>query len=196
MKLFKRKRVVTLKTYALIKNDEKEFIDYVLKNSLKPNSTLRIGRKKLKPKQLNFWKLSWNDIILVRHHVSNKNMQAVHKLIYGITDKQFIKLDVFNCAACYKWVVNQVRMINEIESNELDSEMSSEDKAAGAERLGQYGFNVSLRGFRGDDITKDKELLQTPYEKIFKEICIRDTISDINQQKAENARRKNTRNRR
>ncbi len=188
-----KKRTINLKRYAFLSNEDKELIDYTIVNSLKPNPILRVGWKKRKPKQIDFWKLSGNDIVLLRHHISKHNIRAVHQLLYNISDKEFLKLDVFNCSACFKWACEQIKKINETENQELGDEPSIEDKNAGIERLSEYGYSVWVHQLSNGDITKEDEILKMPYSRIFKKRCLMYTLSDIQKQKQENARRKNKR---
>lgn len=188
--IFKRKKGVTIKGYASLEGETKELVDYTIKHSLRPNPTLRKSRKDIKPKEFDFWKLKWNDIILLRHYLSQKDVKAVHKLVYGINDKDFLRLDLFNCSACYKWVASKINEINDIEKQELGHQPTGDEINAGVERLNEFGYTVALYQFRGTDISKDKELLATPYAKIFKELCMYKTIREINEQNQKNVSRK------
>lgn len=188
--MFNRNKAIKIKDYGSITGESKELVDYTIKFSLRENPILRRGRKNLKPKEFDFWRLLWNDIVLLRHYLDIKDVKAVHKLVYGITDKDFLNLNLMNCSACYKWVASKINEINEIEKAELGHQTTAEENGAGVERLNEFGYSVALYQFRGTDISKDKGLLNTQYAKIFKELCMYKTVRDIQEQNRKNASRK------
>lgn len=196
IKLFNRPKNVRLIDYAHLKPKVKELVDYTVENSVKENPILKVGRKKVKPKQFDFWQLSWNDIVLLRHHLKDNDIEACLKLIYSISDSDFIKLQIFNCSACYKWIASKIKEINEIENANLGEEPSEEDKAAGVEKLEPFGFSVSLEQLTKGDSTKEDYYLNQPYAKIFKKRCLQKTLTDIQIQKNKNASSKTKRNNR
>ena len=188
--IFKRKKGVTIKSYSSLEGETKELVDYTIKHSLRPNPTLRKKRKDIKPKEFDFWKLKWNDIILLRHYLKEKDVKAVHKLVYGINDKDFLRLDLFNCSACYKWVASKINDINAIEKDRLASEPTSEEKEAGVDRLNEFDYSVALDSLAGGDLSKYDYLLNLPYAKIFRKMCLDKTIREIQQENLKNVSRK------
>lgn len=190
IELFKRKKSIKIKSYAALKGETKELVDYTIKHGLRPNPILRVGRRQIKPKEFDFWKLKWNDIILLRHYLENKDVKAVHRLVYNVTDRQFLRLDLFNCSSCYKWVASKINEINEIEKDRIGSEPSGEEVNAGVERLNEFGYSVALDQLAGGDLSKYDYLLEQPYAKIFRKMCLDKTVHEIQQQNIKNARRK------
>ncbi|MBA4155067.1 hypothetical protein [Flavobacterium sp.] len=184
--------------YLSMLPNEKDFIDDVIKNYVKPNSILRTKkhfflRKNVEPKSNDFWKLSWNDILMIRNGFKKNNLYDVLKILYPIDEKQFLKLEILNVFACYKYITEQMQKLEAAELERLNSEIKDEDKMAGAEELLEYGYYNSLRAIC-PDLTKQEEYLKLPYTIIFRELAISKLINDINLKKQENASRKNQTN--
>lgn len=183
--------------YSQLSIDVKEFVDYTIQENLKPNPELRLKSvltKIVKPKQLNLWSLSWSDIIELRIAVSEQKMFEVLNIVFGINETEFARLDLFNAFSVYKWIVEQFKSIVEIESQELSSEMSDEEKEAGVEELQEFGYSVMLDGIAKGDLLKYDEYLKLPYVKIFRKMCLDKKRYDINKQMQENASTKSKRN--
>lgn len=183
--------------YLSMHIDEKDFIDEVVKNYVKSNPFLRTRRRfrihNLEPKEMDFWNLTWNDIVMIRHGFSTNNMLDVFKCVYNINEKQFLKLEILNAFAVYKFMTEQMNKIEAAEHERLSSDMKEDDKEAGAEDLLEYGYYNSLRAVC-PNLLEQKDYLKLPYSMIFRELAISKLISDINTNKQENAARKNKRN--
>lgn len=183
--------------YSLLSLEVKEIIDYTIAESLQSNSTLRfktVLTKVLKPKYNNLWFHSWSEIIELRLAISENKMFECLNIVYGITQVQFALLDLFNSFACYKWIVENFKTIVDIEIQELASELSDEEKDAGAEELQEFGYTVALDGMAKGDILKYDEYLKLPYTKVFRKMCLDKKRYDINKTMQENASRKPQRN--
>lgn len=187
----------TMRRYAVMTPEQREVIDFTVQNHLKANRVLRLGRwywrsKKLSPIYDSFWNMTWIKLIELRKSISNNDFLSTMKLVYGIDDKQFVKLEVLNAFACYKWIVEQLTSIREIEEGRLGSEMTEEEKEAGAEDLLEYGHYTALRSICPNLLDQEK-YLNLPYVVIFQELACAKKISDINKKHSENVNRKNKR---
>lgn len=184
--------------YSKMEPDVKELVDYTVKESLKPNPILRTRRRfktrHLTAKFTDFWSMTWHDLETLRESVQEKNMPEVFKQLYGITERQFIQLDLFNAFAVYRWVVDELTAIAEIEIQELGGEMDSDLKEAGAEALQQFGYAAAVDSLARGDMLKHGEILVKPYRVIFQKMCLDKVNSDIKKQYQENVSRKNKRN--
>lgn len=185
--------------YLDMEPDAKDFIDDVIKNYVKENPVLRTRKwflkKNVGPKEVDFWNLSWKDIVMIRIAFNESNLFDVMNIVYGINQKQFLKLEILNVFACYKFITEQMKMIETAEEERLSSDMKDEDKEVGAEELLEYGYYNSLRAVC-PDLLKQEEYLKLPYSIIFRELAISTLINNINIKKQENAARKNRVNRR
>lgn len=187
-------RNLRIKDYNTLNNEDKEFVDLTIKNDLKANPILRVGRKKKHPKKYDFWQLSWNDIILLRMYLSQKDINSIHKLLYKIEDNQFLSLNLFNSTAVYKWVAEQIKNISDIEKQEL-GEPDSEDIEAGIDKLQEFDYAVTLDILSKGNLLEEDKLLQQPYSIIFRKLCLNKAKAEIQKAYMENARRKNKANR-
>lgn len=183
----------TVKEYLTVENSIKEKIDEVIK-AVKPNMILRSGKFQLKPKQEDFWDLSWGELILLRKYIEEKNISTVMYLIFNVSQEKFFELDVYNCFAVYKWINEQNKEIIDLEIEELGGAVSIEEKEAGVEELNRFGYTVSLDVLANGNILKYDEILKKPYHEIFKKLCLNKTKNDIQKNYIENARRKNKAN--
>lgn len=183
--------------YPFLDNDMKELIDYTIKDSLRANEVLRLKTlfriKKVKAKNSDFWFLSWEDLLLIREAVTDQNMLEAFKIVYGINEKQFVLLDVFNAFSAYKWIIDKLKEMAEIEKQELGGEMPIEEKEAGAEALIEFGYTVTLDSLADGDVLKYDEILKKPYAVIFRKMCLDKTNNEIKKNYSENASRKNQR---
>lgn len=172
-----------LAEYSQFPEDVKELVDFTVKESLRANKELRIRSifpKRIMPKKVNFWDLSWSDIIELRIAVSDRNLYDTLKVVFGISEKQFMHLDLFNAFAVYKWIIDQFKEIVEIEIQELASEPTEAEKEAGIERLQDFGYSVALDGLTKGDLLKNNDYLKLPYSKIFRKLCLDKTRYEIN----------------
>lgn len=174
------KKNLKIKDYSKLDKETKEFIDYTIKNSLRPNPNLRKGFKKLKPKKNSFWQLKWIDLIMLREHLGEKDVLQALKLIYGIKDKDFLKMNLLNVMAVYRWMAQQVKDISEIEKQELGEEPTQKEKNAGIEKLEPFGYSVTLRALKKVDPFKD--WLNEPYAVVFKELCLNKVLREIQEE--------------
>jgi hypothetical protein len=193
--LFKKRLMLT--DYPNLSHDAKELVDYTIKKSLKCNSVLRVRgfrTKYLKPKKANLWFISWSERIELGMAVDENDIFEILKIIYGINEKQFVRLELYNAFAVHKWIIEELKLIVQSEMNELHSEPTEEEKEAGVEELQQFSYYNSLDSFTNGNILIQEEWLKLPYSKIFRKMCLDKIRHDINLTMRENANRKANRN--
>jgi hypothetical protein len=192
------KNTLKLSDYSSLTLEAKEVIDYTIAESLKANSVLRLrGLLKstiAKPKKDNLWFLSWSDIIELRIAIAEENIFEVLRIVFDINEKEFAKIELLNAFSVYKWISEQYFEIAKIEVQELASEMTDEEKEAGAEDMQEFGYSVMLDSIAQGDLLKYDEYLKLPYAKVFRKMCMEKKRHDINKQMQENASRKSRRN--
>jgi len=179
--------------YAKFNQEQKDFIEDVIKNYIKPNPILRTRKVfvfKRKPKQESFWNLSWEDIVMIRKHVIEEKLFEVIELIYGVNEIQFLKLEVLNVFSCYAWILEQLKQIGTAEEQRLKSELTNEEIEAGAEELSEYGYYTALRSLC-PNLREQDEFMKLPYAVIFRELACANLVNEINIKYQENAARKN-----
>ena len=180
----------TVEDYGRLSESDKELADKFIKDGLKPNKVLRIKGRSMNPRQEDFWALSWDEIIQLRVAIAEKDMLSALKLMYRIGEKDFLRLDLFNCFAAYKWISGNMQEISDIEAQELGGEPTEEEKQAGVEKLQPFDYVVSLDVLAKKDILKYDRILAKPYSIIFRKLCLNKTIAEIQQNMIENANRK------
>ena len=189
---------ISIKDYQLLDFESKELIDFTIKENLKSNSILRlkklIGIKEIIPKQSSLWNLTWSDIIELRESIKDQNLFEPLALMYGINENQFFKLSVFNAFSTYKWIVEQLKEISDLEKQELGHEITQEEKDAGVEALQDFGYIVAVDGLAIGNILKHKQILQLNYSIVFRKMCLEKVTNEIKKQYQENVSRKNQRN--
>ncbi len=188
-----------LMDYPSLTPEVKEVVDYTIEHSLKANPVIRLKARRLStkevhPKQMNFWDLSWSDIILIRDAIEKKEIFEIFKIVYNLTEIEFVRMDLFNAFASYKWITNQLREISEVEAERLASEYDEEEKAAGAEEMQEFGYSVILDSLAGGDLLKYSKYLKINYTKIFRKMLMEKTRYEINKQMRQNASRKSQTN--
>jgi len=192
--LFKNR--LKLSDYSALTLESKEVVDYTISESLKSNSIIRLygGLITKKPKKDNLWFLPWSDIIELKMAIAEENIFEVLKIVFDIDKKEFSRLEMFNAFSVYKWVAEQCAEIIKIEIQELASEMSDEEKEAGAEELQEFGYSLVLDGMTKGNLLDYDKWLKLPYVKVFRKMCMDKKRYDINKTMQENASRKSKRN--
>ncbi len=168
-----------VKDYSNLKKDNREAVDYVISYGLKDNKVLRLKRKQIKPKYNSLFDLQWQQIIDLKNFVIQNNILAVLSMLYGINEKQFVNLNLFNCFAVYQTVLKEVENLLELEKNELYSEPTSKEKRAGIDRLSNFEHFPVLDALADGDPTKYDQILKLPYSVIFTKQALNKTKNEI-----------------
>ena len=194
LKLFKSK--LKLSDYSSLNIDSRQIVDYTVAKSLKANPVIRLygGLITKKPKKNDLWFLSWSEIIELKIAITEENIFEVFRIVFDLNEKEFSKLELFNAFSAYKWVTQKAVEIMTLEVQELSSEMSDEEKEAGAEELQEFGYSLVLDGIANGDLLKYDAYLKLPYVKVFRKMCMDKKRYDINKTLQENARRKSKSN--
>ncbi len=180
----------TIGDYAYLEDDVRDLVDSIVKDSIKPNRSLRYKRKELLPVHVDLWPYSWSDIIELKDAIEEKNMLDALKLVYQIDERVFLKLDMFNAFAAYKWITEMISEMNQTWNQWLGGDISDEEKESGVEDLNDFDYVVSLHTLANNDLLKYDAILAKPYSLIFRTLCLNKKIADIDKKRAENASRK------
>lgn len=180
-----------VKDYELLSDEVKIYVDNLV---LKANPELRLKRKTIIPKWIDFFQMRWIDLIELRFDFENENLTGVFDKVYGISEKQIGNLDLINFVAAIKWITNQLEDIAETEKENLTYESSAEEKEAGSEEFEKYDYYVTLDGLTNGDSTKEDFYLNKSYEYIFRKLCLLNDKRMFNDKMQEIVSRKNKRN--
>lgn len=182
---------IKISQYPSLSGDTKEMVDFTIKENLLSNQNLRISnRSTVQPKTNNFWYMKWSDIIELRMAVSEHKMFDAMNIVFGISEKQYMNLELFNAFAVYNWIIQKFKEIIDAEVEQLSFENTVEELEAGAKDLEKFGYSVALDGIAKGDLLKYDEYLNLPYSKIFRKMCLDKTRYEINKNLQENASRK------
>lgn len=170
----------------------------IFENYSKANPVLRVRKffrwRNVSPKKNNFWNLSWEDLLMIRKAMRNNDLFKLMNLVYGVNEKQFLNLEVLNVFSTMKWITEQLTIIHNAEEERLKSDLSDDDKEAGAEQLSEYDYYNNVRAL-SENLLEHEKLLKLPYSIVFREMAYQKLINDINKKKNEIVARKNTRTR-
>lgn len=182
--IFKRKLKVY--NYLQLNPETKDIVDYTIKYGLNDCKILVVGRKKFKPIFDDIFYLKWEQIIELQELVKDRNVFEVLKMIYKIDEKQFLKLNLYNCFSVYQFILSELQRMADIELQEL----SEEQKNAGQEQLNRFGYYNNLDFLAKGDILKYDELLKKPYAVIFRKLVLEKVKYDIEKNYIKNVSRK------
>lgn len=190
--LFSRKRMFEFEKFS---DEEKQIVEHMVKNYVKPNPILRKYKYfmilKVKPKQDNFWNFTWEEILMLRNSFKKENMYETFRVVYGVTEKEFMMLEIFNVFSALKFITDQLEVLRAAEEERLHSELTPEEIEAGAEELQEYDYYNSLKAME-PDLQKHNGLLKLPYSIIFRDMAHTKLLNDIKKNYDGIIARKNT----
>jgi hypothetical protein len=182
--------------YANLDENIRDEFQSIFENYSKANPVLRVRKffrwKNVSPNKNNFWNLSWEDLLMIRKAMRNNDLFKLMNLVYGVNEKQFLNLEVLNVFSTMKWITEQLTIIHNAEEERLKSDLSDDDKEAGAEQLSEYDYYNNVRAL-SENLLEHEKLLKLPYSIVFREMAYQKLINDINKKKNEIIARKNKR---
>jgi hypothetical protein len=182
--------------YANLDENIRDEFQSIFENYSKANPVLRVRKffrwKNVSPNKNNFWNLSWEDLLMIRKAMRNNDLFKLMNLVYGVNEKQFSNLEVLNVFSTMKWITEQLTIIHNAEEERLKSDLSDDDKEAGAEQLSEYDYYNNVRAL-SENLLEHEKLLKLPYSIVFREMAYQKLINDINKKKNEIIARKNKR---
>lgn len=169
----------SVEEYLNSTEEERIVINGIVKHGIKPNKTLRVSGKEIEPSFKDLWQMPWGSLIEVKELQKTNDLFKMLTYLWGISEKQFLLLDVFNAFSAYKWVTTSLEEIAKIEVQELSHEFTQKEKDAGIDGLKRFGYYASLNSLTGGDITKEDEVLKLPYQRVFMKFCLNKLNHDI-----------------
>ncbi len=173
------KKRIKVKDYFDLSDAAKVEIQFVIKYGLRSERILKVGRRKKRPITSNFFELEWGELLEIQTSVKSGKVRNVLKLVYGIDDKRFYNLELYNCFAAYQFVVSRLQGLARIVRHELASELTPAQKAAGFERLNRFEGYPDLDFLARGDILKYEALLKQPYSIVFRKLVFEKVKNDI-----------------
>ena len=155
--------------------EDKSMVDILLSN-LNPSDTLKTRLCDIKPRKASLAEFTLREVIWFKNKFQAGKVEEVLHHVYGI--KTIETANVYSVTAVLKWL--EAEMIKIYKNEERLSSKKDTDawKQAGIERLGGFGEYANLFMLT-QDITKENEILDMPYYRIFDFQEIKKTWSEI-----------------
>ena len=155
--------------------EDKSMVDILLSN-LNPSDTLKTRLCDIKPRKASLAEFTLREVIWFKNKFQAGKVEEVLHHVYGI--KTIETANVYSVTAVLKWL--EAEMIKIFKNEERLSSKKDSDawKASGIERLGGFGEYANLFMLT-QDITKENEILDMPYYRIFDFQEIKKTWSEI-----------------
>ncbi len=160
-----------VKDYDSLTEEVREFVNGIIKDAVKANPILR-HKGEIAPKHDDMFSFTWSEVIELRDSIDEKDIVNIFKIVYGIEEKDYMELDLFNSFSTYKWIEDQLEIVRQTEERELSYELTAKEKNAGVEDLKRFGYYVSLDSLTKGDKTKDEYYLNLTYAEIFRKLCL------------------------
>lgn len=166
----------SLAEYMALDEDDRKFLDDLIAESIIPIS--KLGN--YKPKQTDLFYYKWIDIENMRISINEGNLFQTLELFYqDLKESDINKQSCLAVFSSYKFIIKKYNELAEIEKIDLESPLTAKQQNAGFEKLEEFGYANRLKALRGNDLTKDEELLNMPYWKIHREFKQNKVNSEI-----------------
>ena len=157
--------------------EDKSIVDILLSN-LNASDTLKTRLCDIKPRKASLAEFTLREVIWFKNKFQAGDVEDVLHHVYGI--KTIETANVYSVTSVLKWLEQEMVQIYNNEAR-LSSKKDSEAwRQAGIERLGGFGEYASLFMLT-QDITKEDQILDMPYYRIFDFQEIKKTWSEIEQ---------------
>ena len=143
--------------------EDKSIVDVLLAN-VKPSEVLKTRLCDIKPRKASLSDFTLREVIYFKNKFQAKDPESVLYHVYGI--KTVETANVYSVASVLKWLEEEMVRIYENEARLSSKKDADSWKQAGIERLGAFGEYSSLFMI-SRDITKENEILDLPYYRIF-----------------------------
>lgn len=148
--------------------------------AIKENPVIRYKSREIKPKHPDLWMTPWGELLELKETIKEDMFSAIN-ITHGLKLGALLEVPVLNVFACLEWISKQLLNMHEVEKQELHREPNAKEINAGINEFEPFGYANQLRRLRGNDLTKDEELLKLPYAIIFRELCMNRVEADFNE---------------
>lgn len=142
-----------------------------------------------RPRALNLWKLPYSVIIEIKDAISQVKKgetteaelnEELIRIMYRVPASQLHNIDCIAYFNCTTWIVEQMADILTIEAQQLGTEEDPKLKAAGIDKLDAFGHWPTIKFLTEKTGQSFDQVLATPYDQIFTDLCYYKAIGDIN----------------
>jgi hypothetical protein len=143
--------------------EDKDVVDVILAN-VKPCKTLKTSICDVNPRKNSFTDFSLKEVIWFKNKFQSGDIEDVLHYVYGIKTTE--SCDIYSITGVVKWLEAEMLSIYKNEERLSSNKDSDTWRQAGIERLGGFGEYNSLFMLTRD-ITKEDQILEMPYYRIF-----------------------------
>ena len=155
--------------------EDKSMVDILLSN-LNPSDTLKTRLCDIKPRKASLAEFTLREVIWFKNKFQAGKVEEVLHHVYGI--KTIETANVYSVTSVLKWLEAEMVSIYKNEERLSSKKDSDAWKQAGIERLGGFGEYANLFMLT-QDLTKEEQLLDMPYYRVFDFSEIKKTWSEI-----------------
>jgi hypothetical protein len=155
--------------------EDKSIVDVILSN-LNASDTLKTRLCDIKPRKPSLAEFTLREVIYFKNKFQSGEVEEVLYHVYGI--KTIETANVYSVTAVLKWLEAEMVKIYKNEERLSSKKDSDTWRQAGIERLEGFGHYCSLFMLT-QDITKENEILDMPYYRIFDYSEIKKVWSEI-----------------
>ena len=155
--------------------EDKSIVDVILSN-LNASDTLKTRLCDIKPRKSSLAEFTLREVIWFKNKFQAGEVEEVLHHVYGI--KTIETANVYSVTSVLKWLEAEMVQIYKNEERLSSKKDSDTWKQAGIERLGGFGEYANLF-MLAQDLTKEEQLLDTPYYRVFDYQEIKKTWSEI-----------------
>jgi len=155
--------------------EDKSIVDVILSN-LNASDTLKTSICDIKPRKASLAEFTLREVIYFKNKFQAGEVEEVLHHVYGI--KTIETANVYSVTSVLKWLEQEMLSIYKNEERLSSKKDSDTWKQAGIERLGGFGEYANLFMLT-QDLTKEEQLLDMPYFRVFDFQEIKKTWSEI-----------------
>ena len=155
--------------------EDKSIVDILLSN-LNASDTLKTRLCDIKPRKSSLAEFTLREVIWFKNKFQAGDIEEVLHHVYGI--KTIETANVYSVTSVLKWLEQEMVSIYKNEERLSSKKDSDTWRQSGIERLGGFGHYTNLFMLT-QDITKEDQLLEMPYYRIFDYSEIKKTWSEI-----------------
>ena len=165
---------IKLKHYYKLNKQDQDSVDLILKEGLKENDVLRIGRKSYKPQSL--WNISYSQMLYLKDNLHNEYFIDCIAIVYGVHSYHLNESLIYNLIAVYKSIIESLNKVLDIEKTQFDNKTEPDEEKAGIKNFNKYGSYNELRSLTGGDRKQDEFWLNLPYKDVFIELSYKNDL--------------------
>lgn len=144
-----------------INSIDKEDLKIILKNGVRSNTLFGVTYE-----SIIYFKW-WYVKVELPNLINEGKFTKIITYICNVTESQVNNANYKEMFSFVLWLLDEIKLVSELEENYLSSEPNSDLKSAGIEKLNELGEINTLDNLAGGDILKWKKIKKLPYHIVF-----------------------------